>query len=979
MGDTEHVDRIFAAWMERRSKGDALDPEDLLREHPDLAEVLRERLASHEASGGSDVGVTNVPSSASELLDHLTSGDRPSLSGGDEIARGGMGAILRVRDEVLNRDLAKKVILEDQGHEAEATAPAVRRFLEEAQVTAQLDHPGVVPVHELGVDEDGRLFFTMKLVKGRTLGTIWRLVKTGAEDWSRTRAIQLLIRVCDTLAFAHAKGVTHRDLKPANIMVGDYGEVYVMDWGLAKVGGGGNEGGEPLHSSLIMTGRMAPSQDPDSGELTRVGDILGTPHYISLEQAMGGEVDARTDIYAVGAMLYELLAGHAPYADIEDTARGALLAQTTQAPTPLEKCAPKQPPELIAITEKAMARDRALRYGSAEALGRDLRHFVEGRVVSAHRTGPLVELKKWIERNRLAAGTAAAALVALLGLSGLYVVSVARERDRAVLAESKAADRSRRARALALAGASAEAERRDFSRSLLLAREAVRLDENAATVSRLQAALLRPCEIAFFRGHERHVVRVRFSPDGARIVTASSDATARLWDLEGNETAVLRGHEGPLSDAAFAPDGARVVTASRDGTARVWGVDGRETAVLRGHGGPVTSASYAPNATQIVTASADRTARLWSVDGRERTVLRGHRAAVLDAGFSGDGAWIVTVSGRTPRLWDAQGREVAVLEGHEGRVVSAAFSPDSAYLVTASKDGTARVWDVAGREIAVLRGHTEALRSATFSPDGARIVTASEDDTARIWTAAGDEVAVLRAYDDEVWSAFYSSDGTRIATFSRGGSIGIWDAEGNETTALRGHQGWILSAAFSPDGSTIVSSSRDGTARLWAVQGDGMPVLRGHRGVVYAASFSPDGARILTASGDRTARLWGVDGRERRVLRGHEGAVLSAVFSGDGTRIATASADRTARIWDADGNELAVLRGHEGGVDGASFSRDGTRVVTGSRDRTARGLGPEGERARRPRQPRRHGAVGLVLAGRNAHPHGVGWGDGTPL
>ena len=420
--------------------------------------------------------------------------------------------------------------------------------------------------------------------------------------------------------------------------------------------------------------------------------------------------------------------------------------------------------------------------------------------------------------------------------------------------------------------------------ALRLALRAARLDllqgRNAVATGILAAAVGHSDWRLNLSGHENEVTSAAFSPDGARIVTASADETARIWDAAtGKEITVLRGHENRVTSAAFSPDGARIVTASWDKTARIWdAATGKEITVLRGHDDFVTSAAFSPDGARIVTASWDRTARIWdAATGKEITILRGHEASVTSAAFSPDGARIVTASGdKTARIWDAAtGKEITVLRGHEVRVSSAAFSPDGARIVTASLSETARIWDAAtGKEIAILRGHDDLVTSAAFSPDGARIVTASGDKTARIWDAA----------------------------------------TGKEITVLRGHENSVTSAAFSPDGARIVTASWDKTARIWdAATGKEIMVLRGHENEVSSAAFSPDGARIVTASWDKTARIWdAATGKEITVLRGHENDVTSAAFSPDGARIVTASWDKTARIWDAaTGKEITVLRGHE--------------------------------------------------------------------
>ena len=336
-----------------------------------------------------------------------------------------------------------------------------------------------------------------------------------------------------------------------------------------------------------------------------------------------------------------------------------------------------------------------------------------------------------------------------------------------------------------------------------------------------------------FRAGVEGVASAAFSPDGTRIVTASGDKTARVWDAAtAKEIAVMRGHGNRVTSAAFSPDGTRIVTASDDNTARVWdAATAKEIAVLHGHEDTVRSAAFSPDGTRIVTASYDNTARVWdAATAKEIAVLHGHEDTVRSAAFSPDGTRIVTASyDNTARVWDAAtAQEIAVLRGHEERVTSAAFSPDGTRIVTASFGNTARVWDAAtAQEIAVLRGHENGVTSAAFSPDGTRIVTASSDKTARVWDAAtAKEIAVLRGHENGVTSAAFSPDGTRIVTASSDKTARVWDAAtAKEIAVLRGHENGVNSAAFSPDGTRIVTASSDSTARVWdaASEGDRRP------------------------------------------------------------------------------------------------------------------------------------------------------------
>ncbi len=285
-------------------------PADLRRHRAPASTPRSGRSYSREAQGESD-HVVKPHSDA--MPPRSATGNRYQLFG--EIARGGMGAVLRGRDVDLGRDLAVKVLLEKH-----ADDPAVaRRFLEEAQIGGQLQHPGVVPVYDIGRFGE-RPFFTMKLVKGHTLAALLGERDDPSED--RPRLLSIALQVAQTLAYAHAKGVIHRDLKPANIMVGAFGEVQVMDWGLAKVLAEGGVADEerasrgrksPEDVTRIRTARSSGSAG--SGTDTEAGTLLGTPAYMPPEQANGDVVllDRRADVFGLGAILCEILTGKPPY------------------------------------------------------------------------------------------------------------------------------------------------------------------------------------------------------------------------------------------------------------------------------------------------------------------------------------------------------------------------------------------------------------------------------------------------------------------------------------------------------------------------------------------------------------------------------------------------------------------------------------------------------------------------------------------
>ena len=397
-GARSRAEAQWTRYLERVREGEDLDLREYCEEAPELARSLFDGDADgtfldrllEEVSTPSPPSPTELP----------PSGARYEIRG--ELARGAMGSILRAFDPNLDRELAMKVILDDEdGSRARALLP---RFLQEARVTGQLEHPGIVPVHELGFDGEGRVYFTMPRIEGTDLSTILRRCRDGDGEWPLTRVLGLLSRATDALAFAHSRGVVHRDLKPANIRVGSFGETYVMDWGLAKV----------LREEDAPEESEVPESAFDLGPLhTRVGSVIGTPHYMPPEQAAGDQesIDARTDVYAMGAILYELLSGRPPYGDDDARAEAVIEEVLRGPPAPIGTGGRRVPAELASIAERAMARDPALRYPSMVEMAADLRAYLEDRVVRAHRTGAVAELRAWVRRNR---GTAASLLVLLL-------------------------------------------------------------------------------------------------------------------------------------------------------------------------------------------------------------------------------------------------------------------------------------------------------------------------------------------------------------------------------------------------------------------------------------------------------------------------------------------------------------------------------------------------------------------------------------
>lgn len=499
-----------------------------------------------------------VPPGVQKLIEEHGTDGRYTVE--KPLAHGGMGAVLLIKDGDFQRPAAMKVMLSRYA----ASPEAMERFLAEAQVTAQLEHPNIVPIHDLGVMQDGTVYFTMKYIEGESLGAVVKKLKSedpavraaARAEWTEERLLLTFLKVLDGMSYAHAKGVVHRDLKPDNIMLGKHGEVLIVDWGIAKV----------LGRAEAAARGVVNVRQGDALALTQEGAAMGTLFYMPPEQARGdlAAIDQRSDIYALGATLYELLTTQRP---VSGHSAPEILAKVAAGEiTHILTVKPDLHQDLAAIVMKMLAFEPAQRYGTCAEVGEDIRRYLAGQAVLARRRNWIERLGAWVARHRrqVALGAAALAIAAAAG-SAAWWWAAERERQRVagLIAQAEAAAAAARWQeaydAAVAAGplpAALAVKERAAAALALAAREreeAARREAAAATAHRLledARAAAAAAQWQEARDKAKAALEAYRLPEAEELL---AEATARLADarrLELEAAARARKEEGDRALAA---------------------------------------------------------------------------------------------------------------------------------------------------------------------------------------------------------------------------------------------------------------------------------------------------------------------------------------------------------------------------------------------------------------------------------------------
>jgi WD40 repeat protein/tetratricopeptide (TPR) repeat protein len=822
----------------------------------------------------------------------------------------------------------------------------LNRFRAEAEAVAALHHPNIIQIYEVGA-HNGNPFFSMEFAAKGTLRS-WAKSK----ERSPHELAALIATLARAIQYAHECGIVHRDLKPANVLLTADDTPKIADFGLAK-------------------------RIDDDGQLTQTqtGQILGTPSYMAPEQAAGkgNRAGPGVDVYALGAILYELLTGRPPFlGDSFESTLNLILNSEPVAPRQLK---PGLPRDIETVCLKCLEKELHRRYSSAGALADDLDRFVAGQPVRVRPVGPLERGWRWCRRNPVLAalwgGLIAALILGLAGVTWKWLEAEA-EKQKVVDADQKtreerdqanaARDESKRLTAGMLLDKGIErADKGSVAEGLFWMLEALRVapeeDHGLRLAARLNLAAWLPQTHGLRQTIPGDFRCVAMSPDGRRIATGSYSGDLQFWDTETARTygQPIKLPGGYINSVAFSRDGTFCLACSANSAHRFNVATATQAGAELKHNDYVHAAVFSPDGARIATACEDGRVRLWDTDsgkllGEPFSDEKTHPVCLA---FSPDGSRLAV---GTARSYESSGTR-----RRAGRSLN--MDPAAAHIVDIS---------TANRIGAPLQ-HSGMITQVAFNHDGSRVLTGSSDGTARLWDARkGEALGPPMPYAVEVLSANFTPDGSAIAMGDGLGQVGgvrWWDtATGRPLVgSLPRHHGRVYGLGFSEDGRFLVtvSARSEGNAelgetavRLWQVarppvrapldRTDYVGTPRRPARLAGETLFSPDGRTAVSWDVDGTvARLWDVaTGLPRGAPVRHPWPILTACFSPDGLRVAIASWDKPGpagssisglcQLIDASSGRVLFNLPHSNWVKSLAFTQDGSLLATGGYDRCVR-------------------------------------------
>ncbi len=877
-----------------------------------------------------------------------------------KLGEGGMGVVYDARQTSIDRSVAVKMLKPPKGAGRKTQQRIVSlksKFISEAIVTGDLEHPNIVPIYDLGTNEQGAVFYAMKHVNG----TPWDDV---IGNKSLFENLEIFMKVCDAVAYAHARGIIHRDLKPENVMLGGYGEVLVMDWGLALAT---EKFGKP---SILK-------QKPGIG---------GTPAYMAPEMASGSltGIGIESDVYLLGAILYEIVTGKPPHAGKD--AMKCLMAAANNEIQPTGKTG-----ELIDIALKAMETDVQDRYPTVQNLQeaiRDYQSHSESIAMANRANDDLAKARQTDDYTDYSR--------AVFGYQEAFDLWNENERARKGVSTAK------------LAYAESALRKSDFDLGLSL------LDEGDAHHANVRTQLQEAKQERDARQQRlKTAKRIGFMMAAAILLIVSG---AAYWiNIERNEA---------IAQRQIAETAEKDARQQRDEAIRQKGIAEEQTrkTVLAGHESDFQrmiaelqseiadeeravadrEREVAENQRQIAEqqraiADAERDNAVVQeyvaiVEGqiadeeRQRAEYKaymariGLAAAKIEENAFGTARELLAETNPKLRSWEwARLMYLCSRSSAEytvnSKVNAIDLAPTGMHFVMVGENGLAEIWDrgTGQRQSQLPHSQNATIHCTAYSPNGKWIATGSDDSTAYLQLFDATTGNLIRAFQtrggtafedehtDAVLSVTFSPDGRTLLTSSADKTARLWNVEtGKQAHRLQGHFSDVNDVGFSPDNNQLLTAGQDGTVIVWTrANGDwsssnatiqqGEP-FRGHDGAVYSATFSADGDSVISGGYDRTIRIWkpgeiqsfdytrAINGLPQdepptRILVGHKARIRSVELSSDGRFVVSSSHDNTLKVWNvANGQIYKTIRGHDSWVTDAMFTRDDAWILSSSHD-----------------------------------------------
>ena len=813
--------------------------------------------------------------------------DRPMVPGYDilgELGRGGMGVVYQARQLRPNRLVALKMISAG----VHAGPREIERFRSEADAVAQLQHANIVQLYEIG-EQEGRPYLAMEYVAGGSLDR-WL---AGTPQPPRATA-WLVEQLALAIQHAHHRGIVHRDLKPANVLLQkpdapadlQVALPKITDFGLAK---------------LLDAGAFNP---------THSGELLGTPNYMAPEQVGGGgQTGAATDVYGLGAILYECLTGRPPFRG--ETALETMLQVQKLEPVSPSRLAPRCPRDLVTICLKCLAKEPRHRYAAADDLARDLRRFLDGKPILARPVGPLTQVVKWTRRQPLVAGLTAMLLLAVTAgmLTGSWFWWQA-EKGRAMAETALGNERAAQAaRAAAL----------DRYRVALAHREWLANDAGRA------AALLDACT-----PQQRQTWEWRY-----------------LDRIRNSALHTFHGHTATAQAVAVHPSGRRIASAAHDGTVREWDLDAQYGWLVGVHPFPgVLAVTYSPDG-RLLASSDGQSGRimLWDLEtGVHREVSFGRETQVRGLAFDSSSRYLAAGGNRRLRVWDTADLALVYDKPETNLIWQVAFTPDGNHIATTSK--RLKLWDwkkkdAVGPVLEWPEDQSLEGRDLTIDPRGGMVALAAKDSLVRVYNLRDrSEAFTLNAHPHYITSVSFNHDGSRLATSGQEGDMHVWDVQTRRRLfTLHGHSGAVWDLTWSPNSKHLISVGSDALVRVWDTSGtpELTPLPVKGTGEIKTLEYGAGGRLIAWADAAGGAGIWDLK-RRRPVFRIHtmdrtlRPRVSSFAFCPTGRRVALRPSAGPPKMWQLDGRGEVILQHHtDGQIVGLAFSADGGQLLAAYR------------------------------------------------